>query len=63
MCVPGVMPVRRLSMVVLERAGITHSGPGDELAELCPAVQQLCLGGNSISGWETVSQPNYHVLL
>ena len=63
MCVPGAVPARRLSVVILERAGITHSGPGDELTELCPAVQELSLGGNSISGWETVSQPNYHVFL
>ena len=57
----GRVPVGQLSTVVLERSGITHSGPGEELAELCPVVQQLCLGGNSISDWESVSVPNHLV--
>ena len=53
---PGFIPVQSLLAVVLERSGITHSGPRHELASLCPSVQRLSLGGNCISSWDAVSE-------
>jgi len=51
----GSCPVHKLTSILLDNKDVSEVDENESLTDLCPSVQEIHLGNNSISNWEDVS--------